>query len=191
MSATIFKVPFGANGAGIGTRTDLYMRYLVKFMPGFNFAKSGKLPGLAGGTSNTGGDPPNGYDGWSGRLDWTSGGGVISYLYVPGIAEYGLELPWQVGSQTKLLVPGQWESLELRYVMNTPGAANGIAQGWINNQLALDRANINFRSTPNLAIDNLMFSTFFGGATADYASPINQYADFDDFALGTQYITCP
>lgn len=188
MSATIFKVPFGGN---ISARTDLYMRYLVKFMPGFNFAKSGKLPGLAGGTSNTGGQAPTGYDGWSGRLDWTSGGSIISYLYVPGITDYGFELPWQVGSQTKLLVPGGWECLELRYVMNTPGQSNGIAQGWINDQLALNQTNINFRSTPKLAIDNLMFSTFFGGGTADFASPIDQYADFDNFAVGTQYIKCP
>ncbi len=184
MSATIFKVP-------LSTRGDMYMRYLVRFMSGFQFAKSGKLPGLAGGTSNTGGQVPTGYDGWSGRLDWTSGGGVISYLYVPGIKDYGLELQWQAGGQTKLLAAGKWECLELRYVMNTPGQANGVAQGWINGHLALDRRNLNFRSTPNLAIDNLLFSTFFGGGTSDFASPINQYADFDNFALGTQRLGCP
>ena len=191
-SSTIFKIPFGSNGANIGMHDDLYFRFMVKFEPGFQFGKSGKLPGLAGGTSNTAGNPPNGTDGWSGRLDWVGNGGLISYLYVPGIKKYGLELTWNVaGKTTQLVQPGKWACLEMRYQMNTPGQPNGIAQGWLNSKVALDNHNINFRSTSKLGIDNILFSTFFGGATADYASPQNQYADFDSFAVATQYIPCP
>lgn len=191
-SSTIFKVPFGSTGANIGAHDDLYFRFMVRFQPGFQFDKSGKLPGLAGGTDNAGGHPPDGYDGWSGRLDWVGNGGIISYLYVPGIQKYGLELTWHPNGQTtQLLKPGQWACLEMRYRMNTPGLNDGIAQGWLNGAVAIDYHNINFRSTTNLAIDNILFTTFFGGATADYASPQTQYADFDSFAVATQYIPCP
>jgi hypothetical protein len=190
-SATIFKIPFNDTGLNIGSFNNLYFRFMVRFQPGFEFGKSGKLPGLAGGADNAGGHPPNGYDGWSGRLDWVANGGLISYMYVPGIKQYGLELPWQVNGQSKLLQPGQWECLEMRYQMNTPGQADGIAQGWFNGNLAVSKAGLNFRSTSSLSIDNILFDTFFGGATPDYASPQNQYADFDNFVVGTQYIGCP
>jgi hypothetical protein len=191
MSATIFQVPFGARGANIGLHDDLYFRYLVKFQQGFAFAKSGKLPGLAGGTDNSGGKPPNGYDGWSGRLNWTQNGGIISYMYIPGIRKYGLELGWAVDGNTSLIKPGQWSCLEMHYEMNTPGRNDGVAQGWFNGDLALHRSDLNFRSTNKLLIDNILFSTFFGGGTPDYASPRSQHADFDDFVVSTHYIGCP
>lgn len=190
-SSTIFRIPFGMQGANIGTSDNLYFRYLVKFEPGFQFAKSGKMPGLAGGADNAGGNPPNGFDGWSGRLNWTEGGGIISYMYVPGIKKYGLELQWNINDQIHLLRPGYWECLEMHYAMNTPGQNNGVAQGWYNGKLALDKRDLNFRSTDKLAIDNIFFSTFFGGATSDYASPRNQYADYSDFVVATNYIGCP
>jgi len=190
-SATIFKIPFGANGINIGTATDLYFRFLVKFQPGFAFGKSGKLPGLAGGADNAGGRPPNGYDGWSSRLDWVEGGGLISYLYVPGIEKYGMELDWEVEGEGQLLTPGSWDCLEMHTHLNTPGKNDGLAQGWINDKLALDAKDINYRATDKLTINNILFDTFFGGATVDYASPQDQYADFDNFALSTSYIACP
>lgn len=190
-SSTIFKIPFGSNGINIGTYNDLYFRFLVKFQSGFQFAKSGKLPGLAGGTDNSAGLPPNGYDGWSGRLDWVANGGIISYMYVPGIAKYGLELHWQVDGQNNLLQPGKWQCLEMHYRMNTPGQNDGIAEGWYNRHLAMRKTGMNFRSTDQLAIDNVMFSTFFGGATSDYASPQTQHADFDDLVVAQSFIGCP
>jgi hypothetical protein len=190
-SSTIFHIPFGATGINIGSHDDLYFRFLVKFQPGFQFAKSGKLPGLAGGTDNAAGKPPTGYDGWSGRLDWVANGGVISYMYVPGIAKYGLELRWEVNGDRNLIKPGRWACMEMRYRMNTPGHNNGLAEGWFNRRLAVKKDNMNFRSTSKLSIDNILFTSFFGGATSDYASPQTQHADFDDLVVSQHFIGCP
>ena len=57
----LFKVKFTPS-------VDVYMSYDVKFEPGFVFVKGGKLPGVCGGTCNTGGNAPNGNDGFSNRL---------------------------------------------------------------------------------------------------------------------------
>ncbi len=190
-SATSFHSFFDDTGLNIGKYDDLYLRYLVRFESGFNFNKSGKLPGLAGGTSNSGGHPPNGIDGWSGRLNWVDGGQVISYLYVPGVKKYGLEIPWQIDKKGATLETGQWECLEIRIKLNTPGKKNGVMQGWLNGELAMDHDDLYFRDTESLKIDNLMFDTFFGGDTPDFASPKNQSAYFDNFVISTNPIGCP
>ncbi len=73
---------------------ELYLSYRLKFSDGYDFARGGKLPGLAGGytTTNTngtetidddtiatdrpptGGKKPTGYDGFSARMMWHAGG---------------------------------------------------------------------------------------------------------------------
>ncbi len=190
-SSTIFHIDFSPKGIGIGKHEDLYFRYMVKFEDKFEFQKSGKLPGLAGGNSNSGGNPPDGYDGWSGRLSWTKNGGIINYMYIPGIEKYGKQFPWSLNGRTTLLTPGKWQCLEMHYSLNDPGKNNGVIQGWIDEQLALERHDINFRNTDSLKIDNIMFDTFFGGDTPDFASPKDQTAQFDNFVVATEYIGCP
>lgn len=190
-SSTIFKIYLDNRGIDVGSYDSLYFRFMVQFQPGFNFQKSGKLPGLAGGIDNAGGNPPNGYDGWSGRLDWIENGGIINYMYVPGIKKYGLELPWKIGTKNIQLTPGKWECLEMHYKLNTLGKSDGLIEGWYNNHLAIEKNNIHFRDTDSLKIDNIFFTTFFGGATPDYASPQDQYATFDNFVLATSHIGCP
>ncbi|HBU38321.1 MAG TPA: hypothetical protein DEB70_11025, partial [Planctomycetaceae bacterium] len=59
------------------------VRYDVMFGRGFDFARGGKLPGLFGGKGNTGGDRPDGKDGFSARMMWRDNGRAVQYLYYP------------------------------------------------------------------------------------------------------------
>jgi hypothetical protein len=42
-----------------------------------------------------------------------------------------------------------------------------------------------YRTTRNLKIDGLFFSTFFGGRDSSWASPSDQYAEFAEFSVRT------
>ncbi len=101
---------------------ELYVSYWVKFGTGFDFVKGGKIPGLGGGANNTGGNKPDGTDGWSGRMMWRTGGDAVQYLYHPDQPTiYGEDLSYDIGGQ-RVFTPGQWVQVEHHFVMNTPGS---------------------------------------------------------------------
>src|SRR5690606_15373813 len=73
---------------------ELWLRYRVRFGPGFDPVRGGKLPGLIGGEANTGGDAPDGTDGWSGRMMWRRELDVVQYVYhVDQPTQYGEDFP--------------------------------------------------------------------------------------------------
>lgn len=158
---------------------ELYVRYRLRFSPGFDFVKGGKLPGPAGGTANTGANPPNGTDGWSVRGMWRTGGAAVQYVYhMDQSGSYGEDFPWSV-----VFTPGPWHTVEHRVVMNTPGEADGIIEGWLDGILVQTRYDVRFRTTTELGADVFYFSTFFGGSGSSWATPIAVYIDFDDFEI--------
>ena len=72
---------------------EYYFSYRIRFDEAFDFVKGGKLPGLAGGTANSGGKVPDGYDGWSARLMFWENGKLSYYLYFPGqTSQWGEQL---------------------------------------------------------------------------------------------------
>jgi hypothetical protein len=187
------RYPRGGVGPGAGgaqwqlrlgkSYTELYCSYRIRFGDGFDFVKGGKLPGLAGGEANTGGNRPNGRDGWSARMMWRKGGRAVQYLYHPDQPTiYGLDLPWDVGGQ-RLFAPGVWHRVEHRVVMNTPGRQDGLVQAWFDGVLALDTGNLRFRDVDSFAIDLFYFSTFFGGNDASWAPTRDESVCFDDFVI--------
>ena len=71
---------------------SMHLRYAVRFPPGFNFVKGGKLPGLYGGVGNTGRRIPTGEDGFSARVMWRKHGDGEVYAYLPTSREHGTSL---------------------------------------------------------------------------------------------------
>lgn len=170
----------------LGTRFDeLYCAYDVRFATDFNFVRGGKLPGLVGGRANTGGNKPNGTDGWSARMMWRSRGDVVQYVYHPDQpTEFGEDFPWNLGGQ-RAFRPGNWHRVEHRIVMNRPGQRDGIVQGWFDGALALDRRDVRFRHVDTFAIDAFYYSTFFGGSDPSWAPSKDERVDFDQFVIAT------
>jgi hypothetical protein len=161
---------------------DLYCSYRVRFGPGFNFVRGGKLPGLVGGSRPTGGKPRN--DGFSARLMWRAGGAAVQYVYYPNqTSTYGVDLQY-----LRRFQPGVWHRVEHRVVMNTPGQANGVLQAWFDGQLVLDLHDRVWRLDASVHVDALYFSTFFGGNDASFAPTRDESIDFDDFIVSTQPI---
>ncbi|GAB5520586.1 MAG: hypothetical protein RhofKO_28370 [Rhodothermales bacterium] len=172
------------------TRSDLFTAYYIKFDDGFVFGKGGKLPGLSGGEANSGGDRPDGSDGWSARMMWRENGEAGQYLYYPDQkTDYGDLMRYRDGSRPFRFEAGRWYRVEHRVFLNTPGQSDGRMQAWIDGQLVLNQADLRYRDTFDLGIDGFYFSTFFGGSSRDWASPKTQHIFFDDFIVAAEPIT--
>ena len=169
---------------------EYFFRYRVKFENGFDFAKGGKLPGLAGGMANSGGHAPNGYDGWSARMMFWENGKLSFYLYYPNqSSKFGERLYLKGLSKDTLHISrGAWHTITQHIKMNTPGKTDGILQAWYDGQEVFYADTILFRKTPNLKIDQIFYSVFLGGDDLSWTSAKDEYICFDDFHVSTQMI---
>ncbi len=210
---------------------QLSLEYKVKFKEGFLYNREGlfggKLPGLMGGETISGGATADGTNGWTSRIMWGQMGRGLGYLYYPDMRDdkynqkacprFGLDhelcvikrnkyFTFDNDSSKKCLSEWASDENEFRFKterfykikqfikMNTlpEKATDEIAEGnrdgqlkiWLDDQLVVDCTNIRFRDVPELAIDSLLFSTFFGGNTAESsAHPHDEYIYFDDFIV--------
>src|SRR5665213_3046556 len=170
---------------GFPAMREAYLRYYLRFEPGFDFVKGGKLPGLGGGQANTGGHAPNGCDGWTARMMWRPDGRIVQYVYHPGQKGiYGDDLDWAVDGKPVYFEPGRWACVETRVKLNDPGSNNGEIQSWLDGREALHAKGLRFRDVPELKLDVFFFSTFFGGGDLSWAAHKDEIADFSGFVLG-------
>ena len=67
------------------------------------------------------------------------------------------------------------------------GNRDGQMRIWLDDKLVLECNNIRFRDIPQLGIDSLLFSTFFGGNTPESsAHPHDEFIYFDDFIIRSE-----
>jgi hypothetical protein len=172
---------------------ELYFSYKIKFSDGFkNKDLHGKLPGLSGGTSNSGGYLPSGKDGWSARLMF-HGTQIKFYMYYPEVYKlFGDSKPikkksyWGMGPVFNpgfTLKTGVWYTITQRVVMNTPGKSNGLVEGFIDGKLCASQKGIRFRDISSLKIDKIFFANFFGASGKPPSK--TESICFDDFAVYT------
>lgn len=144
------------------------LSFAVKFCDGFDFAKGGKLHGLGPRNPVTGGRPIT-PQGWSARLMFRQSGGLMTYVYHQ-------DMPTKYG-QTKLAPsfrfrPGRYYLVAMRVTLNEPViASNGKVEVWVNRTKLIEHTGLRFRATdgPDGMIQRLLFSTFHGGDSAEWA----------------------
>ncbi len=182
---------------------ELFLSYRIRFGADFDFVRGGKLPGLIGGAGNTGGNKPNGTDGWSARMMWRTNGSsgsstsgdtanIVQYVYHPDQSStFGEDFRWDdtVPTDWQTFNSEIWYRLQHRIVMNTPGQNDGIVQAWLDDQMVLDVQNIRFRDIASLQIDQLYFSTFFGGSDPTWEASKDEQVYYDNFIISTEFIT--
>jgi hypothetical protein len=162
-----------------GSYESMYLEYKVRFADDFDWVLGGKLPGLAGGEV-TAGQTPTGEDGWLVRFMWLQDGQGIIYAYHPDMpGKWGENIHFD-GAQFQ---KGVVQTLGLEVVMNTPGQNDGIIRAWLDGVLVVEETGMRFRDIPELAIDGMAFSTFFGGNTADWAPSKDEVAEFGDIKI--------
>ena len=163
---------------------DAYLRYWVRFPTDFEFVRGGKLPGLFGGTEVSGGEQPNGTNGFSTRLMWRSLGAGEVYLYAPH--QSGASL----GRGSWTWPRGAWTCVEQHVTLNRPGSNDGSVTVWLNGTQALSLQGILYRTVDSLKIDGIFFSTFYGGADPGWAPSRDEHVDFAGFAFSPQRVGC-
>ncbi|MYT72618.1 hypothetical protein GTY60_23485 [Streptomyces sp. SID8367] len=165
----------------------LHLRYCLRFPAGFDFVKGGKLPGLYGGTTTSGGHIPDGDDGLSTRYMWRSGGLGEVYAYLPTSKVHGTSL----GRGSWSWPVGRWTCVEQSVVLNRSGHRDGSVTVDLDGRRVLSRDGLEFRTSDELRIAGVFFSTFFGGGDPSWATPRAQYADFTAFTVASRPIGPP
>ena len=165
------------------------VEYSVMFPEGFDFVKGGKLPGLCGGTSPSGGKKSDGSDGFSARIMWRQEGEVFQYMYWMERApekKWGDDLPWTYinGDQLSIrFIPGKWHKLKTEITMNTPGERDGNITSWFDDKIVLSCIGAFRAKGAGFGIDSFNFTTFFGGNTLDWAPTKDEIVYFSDFKI--------
>jgi hypothetical protein len=167
-----------------GPTDEAYLRYWVYFPPGFTFVKGGKLPGLWGGTQVSGGEVPDGTNGFSTRLMWRAGGAGEVYLYAD--EQSGVSL----GRGDWTWPRGRWVCIEQHVRLGDPDHAHGLVTVWLDGKQVYTRNDLRYRTVSDLRIEGIFFSTFYGGDNPSWAPPSDQYADFTGFAVADHRLGC-
>ncbi|MBI9070238.1 MAG: hypothetical protein JEY94_01485 [Melioribacteraceae bacterium] len=190
-TGTSFPVKFASiDGMKETHFTELYLKYYLKFEEGFDFRLGGKLPGLMGGGDSwtrSGGQQPDGTNGWTLRFMWREGGAIVVYAYLPKSenGKYGGRTWGQDIDCDFIAEPGKWICIEEYANVGTPGKDDGTLKVWINREEKLNINDLRFRNVENNIgkIGGFYFSTFHGGNTKDWAPRHDSYAQFDEFII--------
>jgi hypothetical protein len=186
---------------------EIYVSYDIMFMPGFEFQRGGKIPGVAGGSISSNLDKPTGYDGFIAYLMF-KGNRPVFYIYYPdaNIPQYGATWGWGETYSSSDFSPSQtqfdyasgsvsfetgvWHNLTYRVVLNTVkpsggGNYDGILEAWFDGKLVMEISHILFRHTTDLKIEKLTMQAFFGGGDDSWRNPIWEWIKLDNIMLYT------
>jgi hypothetical protein len=151
-------------------------KYRVRFADDFDFVKGGKLPGLAGGSANTGKRRPTG-DGWSARFMWRAGGNAVLYLYhLDQAKSHGDDFP--LGVHFK---PGVWHTIKQRVTVNHSDNSDGRIEVWFDEAKVLDVTSLRLQVDDQAPVNRFYFSTFFGGSGDQWSPKQDQIIEFAEF----------
>lgn len=167
---------------------ELYLSYYLKFEEEFDFRLGGKLPGLMGGGNSwgrSGGNQPDGTNGWTLRLMWGRNGRLVIYAYVPPSAngKWGSERWGQSIDCNFAAERGKWHRIDQYVNVGTPGKDDGKLIVWIDGIKKISIDDMRFWDIENEfgRIGGIFFSTFHGGNSPDWAPLRDSYMQFADF----------
>lgn len=157
------------------------LSYQLLFEDGFDFAKGGKLPGLAPHFPSAGcemRDPAS----WSVRLMWMQNGRVSLYYYDQQPVD---NCGTTVVGQNFWFTTGRWYDLSIYVKLNTDGQENGEIALYVDGAKIVSRNNVQLRGIDNddSKIQQLLFSTFFGGGSPEWSPSAIVSSRFDQFEV--------
>jgi hypothetical protein len=157
----------------------------VKFESGWDWGgkyEGGKIGfGLSGGSSPTGKIVDTA--GFSARMMWRGNGDGTGRMV---LYSYAADRPRASGEDFRLepfeAPIGEWFDLVMEIQMNSStDSADGRMRAWANGQLLLDEGGVAWQTSGGTpVIDNLYFSTFYGGGTSEWSPGGTTYAQFRD-----------
>ena len=116
---------------------EYIFEYKLRFDPGFDFSRGGKIPGLAGASAPTGCVNTDG-SGFSARNMWRQNGAFIGYVY-----DNNQSSACGTGLSTGFnFAVGRWYDMKQRVKLNTGRNSNGILELWVDGKMVLSRSNL-------------------------------------------------
>jgi len=194
----------GPSNVDLTTAKEVTLGYSVMFEEDFEWNKGGKLPGLYGGDNAEvaigcagGRRSPECF---SARFMWRSDGRGELYTYLPPyttpefaankkqctvapMSDCNPTYGASVGRGAFVFEPGVWNQISERVRLNDAGQANGELEMFYNGQSVMKVTGLMLRDNDLGRIRGIQMETFFGGHTADFASPKDQSAYFSDFSV--------
>jgi hypothetical protein len=176
---------------------DIIFSYDVKFDETFQSVLGGKLPGLffSEGTAKKYIRESNTTS--SLRILWQKDFDVEAHVYLPeNQSQEYQHIPNLIKNNTFgdslwrgifKFQPTKWNKVMMRVKMNTfdkngNANANGILEIFINEQLQKFTKLI-WSTNPSTKITAILLSTFFGGSSEEYATPVDTWSYFKNFRI--------
>lgn len=75
-----------------------------------------------------------------------------------------------------MLSSNSWHTITQLVSLNDPPLANGLLYLYLDDRLVLSHTDILWRTSSNVTLDSVLFSTFFGGGDDSYNSPVSPKA---------------
>ncbi|KAK0431890.1 hypothetical protein EV421DRAFT_1925193 [Armillaria borealis] len=189
----------GPNSLDLTTAKEATFGYSVFFEDGFEFNKGGKLLGLYGGNdedtaqSCSGGRRSD--ECFSARLMFRTDGAGEIYTYLPPSFDANSNFCNDEGSECNptygasinrgafSFKAGERTTVSQRVRLNDVGQENGELELFVGGESVISASGLVLRNSEEGKIRGMMFQTFFGGSTSDWASPQDQNAYFYDFSV--------
>jgi hypothetical protein len=188
---------FYASPIDISAFKTITLQFQVFFPSNFKWAQGGKLPGLFGGKSCSGGD--DAVDCFSTRKMWRKNGNGESYLYINKAAQVAnicSAIPgtvchqkdaYSIGRGSFKFAAGSWTKVREVVSLNTCSPTGCKQDGgldlYVNDVVVFSLRQIAWRINANVQPVGIDFETFFGGNDASWASPKTQYSYFKGVVL--------
>jgi hypothetical protein len=159
-------------------RDELYLRYYLRLGADFDFAGGGVLPGLCVGQCAPA-RPPRGAEGVLVRPHWTPLGELV-FQPLPGTLPR--DRRWK-----RFLETDRWVVLEIRVKLNSPGASDGIVEGWVGGDKVVSLTGLRLRDDAATHLEGVMFEAAYKGRRR--GTPAREAEmTFDDMAVAGGYI---
>jgi hypothetical protein len=171
--------------------------YSIYFPDSFDFRRGGKAGcGMCLGTKlyecDTGGEHSN--SGGSVRVTWKENGQGVAYMYLPtqaplssqsaafkAVADDPDKSGIHIFAKSSLkFIKGGWNSVTLTVKLNSVSSSNGLLRLTING-VTEELSDVLYRRDATVKINTMVFATFFGGSSKDYAPLKSETATFKDF----------
>lgn len=159
----------------IEARSELYLRYKVRFPTDFDFHKGGTLPGVVAGIDQNR-DEANTV---MVALGWEKDGKIK----VTGkFSDKDQRLSNFLPGADFFLADGQWHTVDLKVALNTqPDRPNGIIEAWYDTEKVASASSILFPTRTGDLWDGLWLDVEMGSKDVGSTSPKDQYVDLGGF----------
>jgi hypothetical protein len=157
---------------------ELHVRYHVRLSADFDFGGGGVLPGLCVGECRSGPGAQRDVV----RPHWTPFGELVFQRLPDTLPK---DRRWK-----RFLARDTWHAVELRVKLNTPGAADGIVEAWLDGDKAVSVTNLRLRDVETTHLGGVHFETAYKARerAAPGAPARDAEVTFDDIVVAAGYI---